>query len=91
MQEIGKQWQSLSEEQKQYFKHKADRDKVRYLTEQKAFYDEVEMLGKSKASSDPKLQEATGLANLESISPLQTQNKNHNSSKAARPIIISGA
>jgi hypothetical protein len=30
-----------------YFKQKADRDKVRYLTEQRAFYDEVEKIGKN--------------------------------------------
>ncbi len=45
MQEVGKQWQGLSEEQRNYFKEKADKDKVRYLHEQKAFYDEVEKIG----------------------------------------------
>lgn len=48
MQEIGKQWQQLTQEQKQYFKNKADLDKVRYLKEQKLFYDEVEQLGYSQ-------------------------------------------
>ena len=28
-----------------YFKTKADKDKVRYLKEQKSFYDEVEKIG----------------------------------------------
>lgn len=45
MQEVGKQWQSMTEEQRKYFKEKADRDKVRYLIEQKAYYDEVEKVG----------------------------------------------
>lgn len=47
MQEVGKKWQILTEEQREYFKGKADTDKVRYLTEQRAFYDEVEKIGKS--------------------------------------------
>jgi hypothetical protein len=42
---VGKQWQSLSKEERRYFKDKADKDKVRYLNEQKAFYDEVEKIG----------------------------------------------
>ncbi len=45
MQEVGKQWQSLKPEQRNYFKDKADKDKVRYLDEQKAFYDEVQRIG----------------------------------------------
>lgn len=45
MQEVGKQWQALTEEQKNYFKEKADKDKLRYLNEQRAFYDEVEKIG----------------------------------------------
>lgn len=47
MQEVGKKWQALTPEERHYFKQKADRDKVRYLTEQKAFYDEVEKIGKN--------------------------------------------
>ena len=34
-------------EERHYFKQKADTDKVRYLTEQRAFYDEVEKIGKN--------------------------------------------
>ena len=45
MQEVGKQWQALSSEERNYFKNKADTDKVRYLEEQKAFYDEVQRIG----------------------------------------------
>lgn len=45
MQEVGKQWQSMTKEERKYFKDKADRDKVRYLKEQKEFYDEVEKIG----------------------------------------------
>ena len=33
MQEVGKQWQALTPDQRKYFKDKADRDKVRYLDE----------------------------------------------------------
>lgn len=47
MQEVGKQWQAMTEEERRYFKDKADRDKVRYLDEQKTFYDEVEKIGKA--------------------------------------------
>lgn len=47
MQEVGKKWQALSEEERNYFKIKADKDKVRYLDEQRAFYDEVEKIGKN--------------------------------------------
>ena len=47
MQEVGKKWQALSAEERNYFKQKADKDKVRYLTEQRAFYDEVEKIGKN--------------------------------------------
>jgi hypothetical protein len=31
MKQVGKAWQSMSEAQRQYFKNKADVDKVRYL------------------------------------------------------------
>lgn len=47
MQEVGKKWQAMTAEERHYFKKKADTDKVRYLTEQKAFYDEVEKIGKN--------------------------------------------
>jgi len=47
MQEVGKKWQALTQDERNYFKQKADKDKVRYLTEQKAFYDEVEKIGKN--------------------------------------------
>jgi hypothetical protein len=33
MQEVGKQWQAMSKERRNYFKQKADRDKIRYLEE----------------------------------------------------------
>lgn len=45
MKEVGYAWQSLTEDNKQYFQDKADRDKVRYLREQKQYYDEVERIG----------------------------------------------
>jgi hypothetical protein len=45
MQEVGKEWQSMTGDERKYFKDKADRDKVRYLNEQRAFYDEVERIG----------------------------------------------
>lgn len=35
----------MTGDQRKYFKDKADRDKVRYLNEQRAFYDEVEKIG----------------------------------------------
>jgi len=45
MQEVGKRWRALTEEEKLYFKDKSDRDKVRYLKEQKNFYDEADNIG----------------------------------------------
>lgn len=45
MQEVGKKWQAMSKEERRYFKEKADKDKIRYLEEQKEFYDEVEKIG----------------------------------------------
>ena len=36
----------MTEEARAEFKRKADKDKLRYLQEQKAFYDEVEKIGK---------------------------------------------
>jgi hypothetical protein len=35
----------MTKTERKYFKDKADRDKIRYLSEQKAFYDEVEKIG----------------------------------------------
>lgn len=45
MQEVGKQWQAMTDAERKYFKDKADQDKIRYLEEQMAFYDEVEKIG----------------------------------------------
>jgi hypothetical protein len=45
MKQVGKAWQSMALLQRQYFKNKADRDKVRYLKQMKEFYDEVERIG----------------------------------------------
>lgn len=50
MKEVGKQWQSLTNEQRKYFKDKADHDKLRYLDEQKEFYDEVAKVRKKNAN-----------------------------------------
>ena len=41
MQEVGRKWQSMGEEERAYFKRKADNDKHRYLEEQRRFYAEV--------------------------------------------------
>ena len=71
MQEVGKKWQALTNEQRNYFKEKADRDKVRYLTEQRAFYDEVEKIGKNVGTvttKEGKVVVAPSL-NLEMIPP----------------------
>ena len=54
MQEVGKKWQALTQEERLYFKMKADRDKVRYLDEQRAFYDEVEQIGKDIGTTTTK-------------------------------------
>jgi hypothetical protein len=35
----------MTSEERKYFKDKADKDKVRYLDEQREFYDEVERIG----------------------------------------------
>lgn len=46
MKKVGKLWQQLlaKEDGTKYFQDKADKDKVRYLNEQQAFYDEVEKI-----------------------------------------------
>ena len=45
MQEVGRAWQSMTEEDRKYFKDKADNDKHRYLAESRKFYDEVARIG----------------------------------------------
>jgi hypothetical protein len=45
MKQVGKAWQSMNPMQRQYFKNKADIDKIRYLKQMKEFYDEVERIG----------------------------------------------
>lgn len=46
MKKVGQLWQRLliKENGTKYFQDKADRDKLRYLNEQRAFYDEVEKI-----------------------------------------------
>ena len=44
----------MTEEERKYFKEKADRDKVRYLDEQRAFYDEVEKIGYQRGTTTTK-------------------------------------
>lgn len=45
MKEVGLAWQNMNDKDREYFKEKADTDKIRYLKEQRAFYDEVERIG----------------------------------------------
>ena len=45
MQEVGRAWQTMTDEDRLYFKQKADNDKHRYLVESRKFYDEVARLG----------------------------------------------
>ena len=45
MQEVGGAWQSMDDDERAYFKSKADNDKHRYLEEQRKFYDEVARVG----------------------------------------------
>ena len=47
MQEVGRAWQSMDDDERAYFKSKADNDKHRYLEEQRKFYDEVARVGRS--------------------------------------------
>lgn len=54
MQEVGKNWQAMTDEERQYYKDKADKDKLRYLEEQKAFYDEVERIGQKVGTTTSK-------------------------------------
>ena len=46
MKKVGQLWQQLlsKENGTKYFQDKADTDKMRYLKEQQAFYDEVEKI-----------------------------------------------
>lgn len=52
MKKVGERWQSLQREENgtKYFQDKADQDKMRYLKEQKEFYDEVERIHKQSES-----------------------------------------
>ena len=49
MQEVGRAWQSMSENDRKYFKDKADNDKYRYLAESRKFYDEVARIGRQNS------------------------------------------
>ena len=70
MQEVGKKWQILTSDERLYFKMKADTDKVRYLHEQRAFYDEVEKIGKdigTVTTKDGKVVVASSVAIANSV------------------------
>lgn len=45
MKEVGKKWQNMSTDERDYFQKKADRDKIRYVKEQTAFFGEIEKIG----------------------------------------------
>ena len=58
MKRVGERWQYLQKKENgvKYFQDKADQDKMRYLKEQKEFYDEVERIHKqseNKKMFDP--------------------------------------
>ena len=58
MQEVGRKWQSMGEEERAYFKRKADNDKHRYLEEQRRFYAEVaKVSSKDQGAEDEDLDE----------------------------------
>lgn len=58
MQEVGRKWQSMGEEERAYFKRKADNDKHRYLEEQRRFYAEVaKVSSKDQGGDDEDLDE----------------------------------
>ena len=46
MKEVGHRWQNLKPAERNEFQKKADKDKVRYFREQKAFYEEIERIGR---------------------------------------------
>lgn len=50
MQLIGRTWQSMEEKDRNYYQDKADCDKIRYIKEMRAYYDEVERIGKLKGT-----------------------------------------
>lgn len=52
MQEVGRKWQSMGEEERAYFKRKADNDKHRYLEEQRRFYAEVAKVSSKEQGAD---------------------------------------
>lgn len=57
MQEVGRKWQSMGEEERAYFKRKADNDKHRYLEEQRRFYAEVAKVSSKELGGDDDLGE----------------------------------
>lgn len=52
MQEVGRAWQSMTENDRKYFKDKADKDKNRYLKESRTFYDEVARIGEKNCMQE---------------------------------------
>lgn len=50
MQMIGSIWQNMADGNRQYYQDKADTDRLRYLEEMRAYYDEVESLGQIKGT-----------------------------------------
>lgn len=59
MKKVGQLWQKLliKENGTKYFQEKADTDKIRYLNEQKAFYDEVEKIHKDQNKNAEMIQQ----------------------------------
>jgi hypothetical protein len=82
MQEVGKQWQAMTSEERNYFKVKADQDKVRYLEEQKAFYDEVEIIGQKNGTTKTKDGIIIVAQNMHDPEIAKTKGKKHSTAAA---------
>lgn len=86
MQEVGKQWQSMSEVDRNYFKEKADHDKVRYLNDQRAYYDEVQKIGQQNGTI--KTKDGVVLVAHTQHDPAQTKGKAKKQAAKADPEVI---
>ena len=67
MKKVGELWQTLlaKEDGTTYFKDKARADKLRYLKEQKEFYDEVERIRSAEVKPEEKVPQEQSLKNQE--------------------------
>ena len=68
MQEVGRAWQNMTEDDRKYFKDKADNDKHRYLAESRKFYDEVARIGIQNTAEEAERSAAASISKAAAVS-----------------------